>query len=794
MMYTAAPELVAYRHYAKLTLGLKALIVMNMIHQNNTKRSICVLVNTLFPDPATHPYATQRDHMKISEAVNAFKGTVQGLPIDQESRQEYFKAELEKEYGEDFMVALEKLLKEYFVRLESTMRTPRIQELQESMKLIGYALRPREKPPSTLSILLRYFSDMGWAHSDPGSPRQKVDPHTASCTPQRWLRSSGSRLSESSEGTASRTPGGRDLPHPGREEEEEEEEEEERVASGRPSMMKLSRKCSAKDEEILKCACNMLNHSLQGLTGAGTPIKPSIHPSQIKLNPPKLSLISNENYSSPSTLSHKPWQVVSNTSVSVIPSRRVYNLRRESHELQTLGLSQERDTQKRLKPLSALKAVTMDIRVSLVNIFSHLSQNTFSVTPGATKARSGSLIPELPQRNTVLQTPGYPPEVSPSHHRLCLKRGSCTLNSEEKTCTIAASTSEKNINLFSESCQEKTVTSNQKVSQENSEEGQLNACTPNIKATQCRSSFHSRQETCPDSVALVMGHKGATPCTAHQRPAIASPPMKRRRLFRPEEVAGLILEEPKEGASLANIKCNLKHIVRLGPLAIHAVPDPHVRESEIPFVDRDKYMHNCENRSCSPGSDDHTCCLSRKRARSPESLVLPKLHQSPLCGGKGVGKEKSADMKLTKPLEIITAGCGGLSPNRSENGIMESDNRGVADTSISQNHSNILASSTAGMKAGTKPKEQHSAVMTPSKNFCQGFSRGQCLSPKPFRKTPKEPDTDVILDSEDEDNSGSSKVSLQNYQRTKFNTYIPTFREHFKRTPRWAQEQVLPKI
>ncbi|XP_069490078.1 TERF1-interacting nuclear factor 2 isoform X5 [Ambystoma mexicanum] len=161
MMYTAAPELVAYRHYAKLTLGLKALIVMNMIHQNNTKRSICVLVNTLFPDPATHPYATQRDHMKISEAVNAFKGTVQGLPIDQESRQEYFKAELEKEYGEDFMVALEKLLKEYFVRLESTMRTPRIQELQESMKLIGYALRPREKPPSTLSILLRYFSDMG---------------------------------------------------------------------------------------------------------------------------------------------------------------------------------------------------------------------------------------------------------------------------------------------------------------------------------------------------------------------------------------------------------------------------------------------------------------------------------------------------------------------------------------------------------------------------------------------------------------------------------------------------------
>ncbi|XP_029436478.1 uncharacterized protein LOC115078033 isoform X2 [Rhinatrema bivittatum] len=43
---------------------------------------------------------------------------------------------------------------------------------------------------------------------------------------------------------------------------------------------------------------------------------------------------------------------------------------------------------------------------------------------------------------------------------------------------------------------------------------------------------------------------------------------------------------------------------------------------------------------------------------------------------------------------------------------------------------------------------------------------------------------EIILDSEDEGGSvccSRSKLSLRNYHRTRFNTFIPTFQEHFRR-------------
>ncbi|XP_028643145.1 TERF1-interacting nuclear factor 2 isoform X2 [Grammomys surdaster] len=144
----AAPGLVSYRHHERLCMGLKAKVVVELILQERPWAQVLNALNHHFPESRT----TKQDR-KLLEAQENFCLLVKQLSEDPASSLQ----ELEQDYGEPFLVAMEKLLFEYLCQLEKALPTVRAQELQDALSWI--------QPGSliTSSVALRqYGMDMGW--------------------------------------------------------------------------------------------------------------------------------------------------------------------------------------------------------------------------------------------------------------------------------------------------------------------------------------------------------------------------------------------------------------------------------------------------------------------------------------------------------------------------------------------------------------------------------------------------------------------------------------------------------
>uniref|UniRef100_H0XYH6 TERF1 interacting nuclear factor 2 n=1 Tax=Otolemur garnettii TaxID=30611 RepID=H0XYH6_OTOGA len=120
----AAPGLVRYRHYERLCMGLKA--------------------------------KTERDLRKILEAQESFCKQVKELSettVDLALKLQ----ELEQEYGESFLDAMEKLFFEYLCQLEKALPTLQAQQLQNVLSWMqpGVSI-------TTSVVLSQYAADMGW--------------------------------------------------------------------------------------------------------------------------------------------------------------------------------------------------------------------------------------------------------------------------------------------------------------------------------------------------------------------------------------------------------------------------------------------------------------------------------------------------------------------------------------------------------------------------------------------------------------------------------------------------------
>ncbi|KAM6181309.1 TERF1-interacting nuclear factor 2-like isoform 2-T2 [Erethizon dorsatum] len=120
----AAPGLVRYLHHERLCMGLQA--------------------------------KTKRDLRKILEARETFCQQVKQLseaPVDLASKLQ----ELEEEYGEPFMAAMDKLFFEYLCQLERALPTVQAQQLQDVLSWMQTGV----SVPSSLA-LSQYAADMGW--------------------------------------------------------------------------------------------------------------------------------------------------------------------------------------------------------------------------------------------------------------------------------------------------------------------------------------------------------------------------------------------------------------------------------------------------------------------------------------------------------------------------------------------------------------------------------------------------------------------------------------------------------
>ncbi|KAF6352579.1 TERF1 interacting nuclear factor 2 [Rhinolophus ferrumequinum] len=148
----AAPGLVRYRHHERLCMGLKAKMVVEMILQGRPWAQVLNALHRHFPESGP----TKQDLKKISEAQEAFCQQVKRLveaPVDLASKLQ----ELQQEYGEPFLAAMEKLFFEYLCQLEKALPPPQAQQLQDVLSW----MQPGASVTSSFA-LSQYGVDMEW--------------------------------------------------------------------------------------------------------------------------------------------------------------------------------------------------------------------------------------------------------------------------------------------------------------------------------------------------------------------------------------------------------------------------------------------------------------------------------------------------------------------------------------------------------------------------------------------------------------------------------------------------------
>ncbi|XP_069342120.1 TERF1-interacting nuclear factor 2 isoform X2 [Eulemur rufifrons] len=156
----AAPGLVRYRHHERVCMGLKAKVVVEMILQGQPWAQVLNALNHHFPESGPvvrDPKATKQDLRKILEAQETFCQQVKELseaPVDLASK---LLQELEQEYGELFLAAMEKLFFEYLCQLEKALPTPQTEQLQDVLSW----MQPGVSITSSLAMS-QYGVDMGW--------------------------------------------------------------------------------------------------------------------------------------------------------------------------------------------------------------------------------------------------------------------------------------------------------------------------------------------------------------------------------------------------------------------------------------------------------------------------------------------------------------------------------------------------------------------------------------------------------------------------------------------------------
>ncbi|XP_053117292.1 TERF1-interacting nuclear factor 2 isoform X2 [Hemicordylus capensis] len=172
-----APNLVHYRHLAKLRLGLQAKVVMNMLQEEQPDGKIYSAIDTYFPEdePPSHPKATAQDLELVEAAQENFRDLVLGLLSDHRQREKYVQEHLENDYGEAFLRVVEELFCDYLWQLESTLPKPCFQQLLEAA-----CVQDPSQPSPDPNILHQYLTDMGYQNTaspaHPPPPSQMSPP------------------------------------------------------------------------------------------------------------------------------------------------------------------------------------------------------------------------------------------------------------------------------------------------------------------------------------------------------------------------------------------------------------------------------------------------------------------------------------------------------------------------------------------------------------------------------------------------------------------------------------------
>ncbi|XP_067256568.1 TERF1-interacting nuclear factor 2 isoform X2 [Chanodichthys erythropterus] len=117
------PGLLHYRHQARLTMGLRALMILEELRQSDPPDAQHVLEELRKLQVSSNLNGRRKDQ-KVEEAKDNFQTLVQSLLKNTAARKQFFKEEFHLHYGENYVASLEKLMWEFIIRVDKLLPVP----------------------------------------------------------------------------------------------------------------------------------------------------------------------------------------------------------------------------------------------------------------------------------------------------------------------------------------------------------------------------------------------------------------------------------------------------------------------------------------------------------------------------------------------------------------------------------------------------------------------------------------------------------------------------------------------
>ncbi|XP_043101444.1 TERF1-interacting nuclear factor 2 isoform X2 [Puntigrus tetrazona] len=117
------PGLLHYRHQARLTMGLRALTILEALRQSDPPDDQLILQELHKLQNSYIPIKKRKDQ-KVEQAKRNFQTLVNSLLKNAAARKQFFREEFHLHYGGNYVASLEKLLWEFLIRLDKLLPVP----------------------------------------------------------------------------------------------------------------------------------------------------------------------------------------------------------------------------------------------------------------------------------------------------------------------------------------------------------------------------------------------------------------------------------------------------------------------------------------------------------------------------------------------------------------------------------------------------------------------------------------------------------------------------------------------
>uniref|UniRef100_A0A8C6UCU2 TERF1 (TRF1)-interacting nuclear factor 2 n=1 Tax=Neogobius melanostomus TaxID=47308 RepID=A0A8C6UCU2_9GOBI len=159
------PGLLTLRHQARLTLGLRARLVLELCRKQSDPKTIAVHMKRI-----RYCFTPKERDYKIKSAVETTHALVPKLLTDAAEREHFFEEVFPLAYGTNYDRELEKLLWEFLIRLDQLLPVPSLAQtvswLNDAPPVLEECARAASQP-QLLRILLKHQTCLG--HLDPAA-------------------------------------------------------------------------------------------------------------------------------------------------------------------------------------------------------------------------------------------------------------------------------------------------------------------------------------------------------------------------------------------------------------------------------------------------------------------------------------------------------------------------------------------------------------------------------------------------------------------------------------------------